>query len=156
MISTSAPSRDRLKARGAFYTPPELTRFLASVSRDIPWHVTAFHSDYRMTEPCTTSRADLLRAAEIGREEGLNFVYAGNLPGKVGAWENTRCPNCHETLIDRFGYLVRKYRLTPGGKCPGCGTAIPGIWPATGAAEVTTGESMSDYYSRLPRGVRVN
>jgi len=100
--------------------------------------------------------AQLIRAAEIGTEEGLRFIYAGNLPGRVGPWENTYCPNCREKLIDRYGYLVREYRLTPEGKCPGCGMAIPGIWPATGAAEVQIGQSMADYYSRLPRGVRVN
>ena len=109
-----------------------------------------------MTDPPNTAAAQLIRAAEIGTEEGLRFIYAGNLPGRVGPWENTYCPNCREKLIDRYGYLVREYRLTPEGKCPDCGTVIPGIWPATGAAEVKIGQSMADYYSRLPRGVRVN
>ncbi len=133
-----------------------IAQFLAGISRDIPWHVTAFHQDYKMTDPPNTAAAQLIRAAEIGAEEGLRFIYAGNLPGRVGPWENTYCPNCHKKLIDRYGYLVREYRLTPEGKCPGCGTVIPGIWPATGAAEVQIGQSMTDYYSRLPRGVRVN
>lgn len=134
----------------------KIAQFLASISRDIPWHVTAFHKDYKMTDPPNTAAAQLIRAAEIGTEEGLRFVYAGNLPGRVGPWENTYCPGCREKLIDRYGYLVREYRLTPEGKCPGCGMVIPGIWPATGAAEVHIGQSMADYYSRLPRGVRVN
>jgi pyruvate formate lyase activating enzyme len=133
-----------------------MAQFLASISCDIPWHVTAFHKDYKMTDPPNTAAAQLIRAAEIGAEEGLRFVYAGNLPGRVGPWENTYCPNCREKLIDRLGYLVREYRLTPEGKCPSCGTVIPGIWPATGAAEVQIGQSMADYYSRLPRGVKVN
>ena len=133
-----------------------IAQFLAGISRDIPWHVTAFHQDYKMTDPPNTAAAQLIRAAEIGTEEGLRFIYAGNLPGRVGPWENTYCPNCREKLIDRYGYLVREYRLTPEGKCPGCGTVIPGIWPATGAAEVQIGQCMTDYYSRLPRGVRVN
>ncbi len=133
-----------------------IAQFLAGISRDIPWHVSAFHQDYKMTDPPNTAAAQLIRAAEIGAEEGLRFIYAGNLPGRVGPWENTYCPNCHKKLIDRYGYLVREYRLTPEGKCPGCGTVIPGIWPATGAAEVQIGQSMTDYYSRLPRGVRVN
>src|SRR5262249_38259663 len=77
--------------------------FLASVSPDIPWHVTAFHKDYRMTDPDATSPAILLRAVEIGASEGLHFIYAGNLPGQVGPWENTRCPSCRATLIERFG-----------------------------------------------------
>src|SRR5262249_31941307 len=107
----------------------DAARFLASVSKDIPWHVTGFHPDYRMTDPPEREWRQLVRAAEIGAEEGLRFVYAGNRPGKVGAWEDTRCPSCHETLIERFGFLVRSYRLTPEGKCPGCQTTIPGIWP---------------------------
>jgi pyruvate formate lyase activating enzyme len=134
----------------------QIARFLASVSRDIPWHVTAFHKDYKMTDPPNTAAAQIIRAAEIGTEEGLNFVYAGNAPGRVGRWENTYCPQCREKLIDRFGYLVREYKLTPTGQCPACHITIPGIWPATGAKEVTIGESMSDYYSRLPRGVKVS
>jgi pyruvate formate lyase activating enzyme len=134
----------------------EIARFLASVSRDIPWHITAFHKDYKMADSANTEAAQLIRAAEIGTEEGLRFIYAGNLPGRVGPWENTYCPNCREKLIDRYGFLVRQYKLTSDGKCPSCKTAIPGIWPATGAAEVTIGSSMTDYYSRLPRGVRMN
>ena len=61
-----------------------LTDFLARVSPDIPWHVTAFHKDYKMDDPENTRPADLLRAAKIGREAGLRYVYAGNLPGSVG------------------------------------------------------------------------
>src|SRR5438309_6896738 len=85
----------------------EAAQFLASVSRDIPWHVTGFHKDYKMTEPEDTQARELTHAAEIGAEEGLRFVYAGNRPGQVGEWENTRCPNCRATLIERYGYLIR-------------------------------------------------
>ena len=134
----------------------QIARFLASVSRDIPWHVTAFHQDYKMTGPPNTTAAQLMRAAEIGTEEGLRFVYAGNAPGCVSRWESTYCPNCHKKLIDRTGYTIREYRLTTDGKCPGCQTSIPGIWPATGAAEVHIGQSLADYYARLPRGVKVS
>jgi pyruvate formate lyase activating enzyme len=107
-----------------------IAKFLASVSRDIPWHVTAFHPDYRMTGPPATTARQLIRAAEIGAEEGLRFIYAGNLPGRVGPWENTHCPNCRELLIERAGYFIRDYKITGDGKCPKCQTAIPGIWPA--------------------------
>jgi pyruvate formate lyase activating enzyme len=106
-------------------------RFLASVSRDIPWHVTAFHQEYKMTERADATARDLIRAAEIGAEEGLRFVYAGNLPGRVGSWENTRCPGCQQTLIERFGFHVRGYRLTPDGCCPDCRTQIPGLWSSS-------------------------
>ena len=131
-----------------------IAKFIASISRDIPWHVTAFHKDYKMTEPERTSAETLIRAAELGAAEGLNFVYAGNLPGRVGEWENTRCPGCKKTLIERYGYLVKAYRITPAGKCPACSQEIPGIWPKP--EEVVTGTTMSEYYSRLPRGVNLN
>lgn len=129
----------------------QAARFLASVSRDIPWHLTAFHQDYKMTDPPPTEARALVRAAEIGVEEGLRYVYAGNLPGHVGPWENTRCPGCAKTLIERIGYLVRSYQLTPEGRCDACQTPIPGIWPAR-AEEVRTGD-LSMYGQRLPRPV---
>ena len=107
-----------------------LTRFLAGVSVHIPWHVTAFHQDYKMTAPADTTAAMLLRAAAIARDAGLRYVYAGNLPGRVGDLEHTACHACGERLITRHGYLVQDYRLTPDGACPRCATAIPGRWSA--------------------------
>jgi len=106
----------------------QLTEFVASVSPDIPWHVTAFHKDYKMTDPADTQPRDLARAAAIGRAAGLRFIYAGNLPGQVGDLENTWCPRCRALLIERFGYHILGYRLTPAGACPECGEAIPGRW----------------------------
>src|SRR3954452_15050275 len=105
-----------------------LTAFVATVSPDIPWHVTAFHQDYRMNDPANTTPEMLMRAAAIAREAGLRYVYAGNLPGLVGDLEDTRCHGCAATLIERFGYHVRSYRLTPDGACPDCGTIVPGRW----------------------------
>ena len=101
--------------------------FVSSISKDIPWHVTAFHPDYKMTDRGATPAATLLRAAEIGTEEGLRYVYAGNLPGQTGKWENTRCPECGETVIERIGFRVRRNRLAQGA-CPRCRTPIPGRW----------------------------
>jgi pyruvate formate lyase activating enzyme len=111
----------------------DIARFLVSVSPEIPWHVTAFHGDYKMTEPENTNVATLLRAAEIGAAEGLRFVYAGNLPGQVGKWENTYCPGCGELLIERYGFRVLRNRVADG-RCPRCAGAIPGFWkmPAAG------------------------
>ena len=106
----------------------ELTGFLAGVSPDIPWHVTAFHQDYKMTDPANTTAEMLLRAAEIARENGLRYVYAGNLPGRVGDLEHTHCHACGEELIARYGYLVQHYRLTRDGACPNCSTPVPGRW----------------------------
>ena len=129
----------------------QIARFLASVSCDIPWHVTAFHKNYKMTGPPATTAAQIIRAAEIGVQEGLRFVYAGNAPGHVGPWENTYCPHCRQKLIDRLGFHVREYRLTPDGKCPGCGAAIPGLWPADGA-----GAGLAGGHRRFPRSLEVN
>ena len=107
----------------------ELTAFLASVSPDIPWHVTAFHSDYKMMSRDDTTVASLVRAAEIGAAAGLRFVYAGNVPGAVGRWENTWCPSCGALLVERQGFRVLGNRLS-GGRCPECATEIPGVWTA--------------------------
>jgi len=101
---------------------------VAAVSPGIPWHVTAFHQDYRMTESRNTTVDDLVAACEAGREAGLQFVYAGNLPGRVGKWEHTWCPGCGELLVERFGYTIRQQRVGADGACPGCRTRIPGIW----------------------------
>jgi len=112
-------SDDELKA---------MTAFIASVSPMIPWHVTGFHKDYKMSDPDNTQPEDLLRAAAIGKSAGLKYVYAGNLPGKVEDQENTRCHNCGETLIRRRSFLVKDYRVTEDGCCPSCRTVIPGRW----------------------------
>jgi len=105
-----------------------IARFIAGVSPDIPWHVTAFHSDYRMSSHQDTPASTLLRAFEIGRNAGLHFVYAGNLPGAVEAGEDTFCPNCGTLLIRRKGFRVMESRVGERGTCPGCRTAIPGVW----------------------------
>jgi pyruvate formate lyase activating enzyme len=131
----------------------DAARFLAGVSPDIPWHVTAFHKDYKMTEPDNTTSATLIRAAEIGVEAGLNFVYAGNRPGEVGNWENTYCSRCQTLLIERYGYVILGYHLTDKGDCPQCGHHIPGIWPES-AKSVQTG-SHADIFMRRPRRVRI-
>jgi pyruvate-formate lyase-activating enzyme len=105
-----------------------MAKFLAQISRDIPCHVIAFHKDYRMTSPENTSASALVRAAEIGRGAGLKFVCAGNLPGQVGAWEDTHCPECGATVIRRRGFSVLEYRIGAGGACPECRSRMPGIW----------------------------
>jgi pyruvate formate lyase activating enzyme len=105
----------------------EIAGFLVSVSADIPWHVTAFHGDYRMTDRGTTTSSSLLHAAEIGKESGLHFVYAGNIPSRVGNWENTYCPSCGRLLVERNGFRVRTNTIR-NGACPGCHASIPGVW----------------------------
>jgi pyruvate formate lyase activating enzyme len=105
-----------------------IAEFLAKISPDIPWHVTAFHKDYKMTGPDDTPPETLVRAAELGRAAGLRYVYAGNLPGETGGLENTHCPACGHTAIERRGFRVLRNRLSSDGNCPACGTAIPGVW----------------------------
>ncbi len=102
--------------------------FLAGLSRDIPWHVTAFHPDYRMTDRGPTPPATLARAMEIGGEAGLRFVYPGNVAGALGERESTCCPACGGLLVRRTGYRVGPVRVGPDGRCPDCGAAVPGVW----------------------------
>ena len=114
-----------------------LTAFVADVSPEIPWHVTAFHSDYKMTDRCDTSTDGLQRAAAIGLENGLKFVYAGNRPGQVADLEHTRCPTCGTAVVERYGYHIRAYRLTPEGACRACQARVPGRWDALFSGQVT-------------------
>jgi pyruvate formate lyase activating enzyme len=115
-----------------------LTSFVAGVSPDIPWHVTAFHGDYKMTDPPDTTPEMLMAAADVARGNGLRYVYAGNLPGCVGDLEDTRCPTCGDTLIARYGYHIREYHLTSDGRCPSCAAAIPGRWSASFDGQVAS------------------
>jgi pyruvate formate lyase activating enzyme len=110
----------------------ELTGFLSGVSPNIPWHVTAFHKDYQMTDPENTTPEDLLKAVEIGKKSGLNYVYAGNLPGRLQHWENTYCSQCGELLVERYGYRILGYTLTNKGCCSSCLQSIPGVWTRQG------------------------
>ena len=105
----------------------QMTAFIAGVSPQIPWHVTAFHPDYKMTQPPRTTSEMLERAYDIGRQAGLQFIYAGNLPGQVGDRENTKSPACGQVLIELQGFSIRQNRLRAG-RCPACGTEIPGVW----------------------------
>lgn len=132
-----------------------IARFLAACDRNIPWHVTAFHPDYRMTDNHRTRVKQLLRAAEIGVEEGLRFVYAGNAPGQVGRWENTWCPSCGKLLVNRTGYQVGVCHVTQDGHCDGCGMKIPGIWPSETDREHRTHRRSTHWWERGPRPVNL-
>src|SRR5215467_11433575 len=129
----------------------QLTEFVASVSPDIPWHITAFHTDYKMQgeDERDTTVEDLLRAVEIGRSAGLRYIYAGNLPGMVEDWEDTRCPQCGNTLIVRYGYHIQDYRLTPEGCCLSCGNKIPGRWSRRFEGQITSSPFVPHRRSRL-------
>lgn len=103
----------------------DIAKFIYSLSPNIPWHVTAFHPDYKMNDRERTSLRKILRAREIGLEEGLKFVYGGNV--RIPEVENTYCPECGELLIEREIFFVTQNKLKKG-KCFKCETEIPGIW----------------------------
>jgi pyruvate formate lyase activating enzyme len=111
-----------------------MAEFLASVDVDIPWHVTAFHEDYKMSGNGDTDAGTLLRAYEIGKRAGLRYIYPGNIPGAFGDREGTHCPNCNAVVIGRRGFRVVSYHLVDG-KCAECATPIPGVW-GDGSAQI--------------------
>ncbi len=115
-----------------------IAKFIASVSQDIPWHVTAFHPDYKMENRGQTDAKKLNLSYQIGKTAGLRYVYSGNRPGEVGTTENTYCPGCEELLIERMGFELLKMKLGPDGICPQCSQTIPGVWkiPARGSNQV--------------------
>lgn len=102
-----------------------IASFLAGIDNKIPWHVTAFYPTYKMLEEPRTPRATLERARQIGLDVGLRHVYEGNIPGSGG--ENTVCPRCGMEVVHRRGFAILENRLIAG-TCPGCHTAIPGLW----------------------------
>lgn len=112
-----------------------LTQFIAGVSPNIPWHVTAYHRDYKMTDSRDTSTSDLLCAADIGKRAGLRYVYAGNLPGRLKGLENTYCPDCGTLLVERQGYRISQCFLGKADTCPSCSRIIPGKWAVSATAQ---------------------
>lgn len=114
----------------------DIARFICSVSPEIPWHVTAFHSDYRMGDKARTPVRTIVRASEIGYEAGLRYVYAGNLPGEVEKYEHTYCHVCHALLIERLGFKIKNNFLVDGG-CPKCRTSVPGFWKHRAATKAS-------------------
>lgn len=101
---------------------------LAELGPDVPLHFSAFHPDHRMRDVPPTPPATLRRARQTAMEEGLHFVYTGNLHDVAG--DTTSCTSCGETLVVRDWYTILEYRLTPQGTCPTCGTALPGRFDA--------------------------
>jgi pyruvate formate lyase activating enzyme len=95
---------------------------------DVPLHFTAFHPDFKMTELPPTPAATLSRMRRIAMDEGLHFVYTGNVHDPEGG--TTFCPQCNSPVIERDWYRIERYRLTHDGKCPDCGTQVPGRFEA--------------------------
>ncbi len=95
---------------------------------DVPLHFTAFHPDFKMTDLAATPAATLARARRIALDEGLRYVYTGNVHDREGG--TTFCPGCGGALIARDWHRIDGYRLTPEGCCPDCGTRVPGRFEA--------------------------
>ncbi len=96
-----------------------------SLGPDVPVHFTRFHPDYRLQNLPRTPVRTLNRAVDIGRAEGLRYVYVGNVPGHSS--ENTVCPTCGAVLVERRGYAT-VLRGIADGACRKCAAAIPGVW----------------------------
>jgi len=92
---------------------------------DVPMHFTRFHPTYRITNLPQTPVATLETCRQIALDAGVHYAYAGNVPMHPG--ENTYCHSCRHELIRRLGFQVKSNRIE-NGKCPQCGTAIPGVW----------------------------
>lgn len=104
----------------------DIARFIAGVGRDIPWHVSRFHPQYKMTDRKPTPIATMRRAYELGKKAGLKYIYMGNVTGDDT--ENTFCWNCNEKLIERFGFSIGKVKLTKACICPKCSSKIDGVF----------------------------
>lgn len=102
----------------------DIASFIASVSKDIPWHISRFFPTYKMTNVPPTPLTKLERVYEIGIEEGLHFVYTGNVPFESNT---TFCPQCGDKLIVRNAYTLSMMRVE-NGRCPHCRSKIPGVF----------------------------
>lgn len=103
----------------------KIAGFIRSIGPETPWHISRFHPRYRMMDLPPTELEKLHEAAKIGKAEGLEHVYTGNVPGDE--WEQTRCSRCGTPLVRRFGYSVGKQNLK-NGACPECGTPLAGVF----------------------------
>jgi len=88
-------------------------------------------------------------AVEFGKQAGLHYIYAGNLPGMVGDQENTKCHNCGETLIKRRSYFVEEYSVSADGRCPSCKASIPGRWSPKFEGQIADRPFLPQRRSRL-------
>jgi pyruvate formate lyase activating enzyme len=102
-----------------------IAKWIAKTDNGMPWHVSAFHPYYKLLDSHRTPASTLERAMKIGYEEGLKYVYTGNIPGMKG--ESTLCHSCKKLLIDRTGFTL-KNNLVKGSKCPYCGALIDGVF----------------------------
>ena len=108
----------------------ECAWIVSELGQEVPVHFSAFHPAHRMLDAPRTPASTLERARAIARDAGIAHVYLGNVRTRDGA--ATRCAGCGDLLVDRVGYRVADYRITPDGACPRCGRHVPGIWDPAG------------------------
>ena len=104
----------------------EIANFIKSISEFIPWHITAFHPDYKMLNYNNTTSTMIVEAIEIGKQVGLKYIYTGNL-SSLREYENTYCFECNNLLIERYGYNIKR-NIISDNSCPKCKTSIHGCW----------------------------
>ena len=104
----------------------EIAKFIKGIDPEMPWHVTRFHPTFKMTDRGATPASTLQRARQIGIAEGLKYVFVGNIPGEGG--ENTICPQCNGTVVERMGFSIVSQNLV-NGECGSCGHSIAGVFP---------------------------
>jgi pyruvate formate lyase activating enzyme len=98
--------------------------FISEVDPEIPWHISRFHPDYKLTNKSPTSLAVLRKAFSLGKKAGLQYIYIGNV---LGESEDTLCPQCQESLIRRRGFMVVENKVNDS-VCPSCGKYIKGVF----------------------------
>ncbi|ACS81185.1 AmmeMemoRadiSam system radical SAM enzyme [Maridesulfovibrio salexigens] len=104
----------------------EMAAFIANeLGKEVPWHISRFHPDYKMQDCPVTPMEALQRARKAGTNAGLEYVYIGNIPGNESS--ATFCPDCHKELIKRFGFEMTKTGLSDG-MCKYCGCKINGVF----------------------------
>jgi pyruvate formate lyase activating enzyme len=101
----------------------DIAQFIAGIDPDIPWHISRFHPDFNFTEQSPTPMETMEKAAGLGENAGIRFIYLGNVPGDSG----TVCPSCKKTVISRRGFFSGRPQIT-NGKCAFCSAKIPGVF----------------------------
>jgi pyruvate formate lyase activating enzyme len=111
----------------------EMTRWVAeTLGPDVPMHFTAFHPDWKMLDRPPTPPSTLARARTIALGNGVRFAYTGNVVDPAG--QSTWCPGCGESLIERYGYALGAWNLTPEATCASCGSRVAGVFEAAPGA----------------------
>lgn len=116
IIPTMNDGEDELRA---------IARWIYKTDKRIPWHLSAFHPSYKLTNCPATTAESVARARDIGLSEGIRYVYTGNIPGLKG--ESTYCYNCKKMLIERYGFTIGKNLVNEDSMCPFCKSAIDGV-----------------------------